>query len=275
MSSKLSPKKNTNTFSPATRKNEVDFWKKSILFFAFVGIVMFILSVSSSLVERHASGNNIAYEMYNLFRSPVYIVIVAILFIASTVWMVYTKFIKKQDESLRYFSSLNAFVIMLYVAGFSLYFGIRLVNSNEACTFILALTVALAIIYYVSKMYHPDFLLYTVETFILALLLYRYWHVYTIPGIVGKALLIVAFAAVGIVFTRVFKKYTSRAVNNKKITALCYPYWISLALWAVFMFIKVHDPASIAVINLATMLTVLLVQYIVFAIVYTIRLIRE
>ena len=275
MSSKLSPKKNINTLSPASRKSEVYFWKKSILFFAFVGIVLFIMSVSSSLVERQSSGNNLAYEMYNLFRSPLYIAVVAVLLVASAVWMLHTKIIKRQDESLRYFSSLNAFLIMLYVSGFSLYFGIRLVNSAEACTFILALTVALAIVYYVSKMYHPDFLLYTVETFLLALLLYRYWHIYTLAGIIGKLLLIAAFAAVGIVFTGIFKKRTSRAVNNKRITALCYPYWISLGLWTVFMFIKIHDPAGIAVINLATMLTLLLVQYIVFAIVYTIRLIRE
>ena len=275
MSSKLSPKKIANTPSTAARKAEIDFWKKSILFFVFVGIVMFIMSISSSLVERQASGNNLAYELYNLFRSPIYIAVVAVLLVASVVWLVFARIIKKQDESLMYFSSLNAFLVMSYVAFFSFYFGIKLVNSTTPCTFMLAVTVAIAVIYYASRMYHPDFLVYTVETFILALLLYRYWHVYTVPGIVGKGLLIIAFAAVGVVFTISLKKYTSRAVNNKKITALCYPYWISLALWAVFMFIKIHDPASIAVINLATMLTVLLVQYIVFAIVYTIRLIRE
>lgn len=275
MSSKLSPKKNANVISIVERKNEVDFWKKSILFFIIVGIVMFIMSISSSLVERQASGNNIAFELYNLFRNPVYIAVVAVLFVASAVWLVYSKLIKKQDESLKYFSSLNAFLIMLYVVFFSLYFGIRLVNSAVDCTYMLALTVALAIVYYASKMYHRDFLVYTVETFILAFLLYKYWHVYTIPGIVGKVLLIIAFAAVGVVFGSYFKKYTSRAVNIKKFTALFYPYWISLAIWSVFMFIKIYNPASVAVINLATMLTILLVQYIIFAIVYTIKLIRE
>lgn len=275
MSSKLSPKKNATPVSTAARKAEVDFWKKSILFFAFVGVVLFIMSISSSLVERQASGNNIAFELYNLFRSPLYIALVSVLLIASAVWFIFTRFVKKIDEGLRYFSSLNALLIMLYICFFSLYFGVKIVNSTAECTLLLALTVALAVIYYVSRMYHPDFLAYTVETFILAILLYRYWHIYTVPGIIGKVLLIIAFAAVGVVLTHSFKKFTSRAVNNKRITALCYPYWISLALWSVFMFIKIHNPASVAVLNLATMLTILLVQYIVFAIVYTIRLIRE
>ena len=275
MSSKLSPKKNAIPLSTSARKNEVDFWKKSILFFAVVGIVLFIMSISSSLVERYASGNNLAYELHNLFTTPVYIVTVSALFLASAFWLIFARFIKKKDESLQYFSSLNTFLIMLYVVFFSLFFGARMVYGTSECTFLLAVTVALAVIYYVSKMYHPDFLTYTVETFILALLLYRYWYVYTLPGIIGKILLIIAFAAVGVVLTNSFKKYTSRAVNNKKITALCYPYWISLVLWSVFMFIKIHNPVGAAVLNLATMLTILFVQYIVFAIVYTIRLIRE
>jgi len=274
MSSKLSPKK-TATVSVAARKAEVDFWKKSILFFIFVGVILFIMSISTSLVERQSSGNNLAYELNKLFSNPVYIVFIAVLLAASVVWAVYTRLIRKKDESLSYFSSINALLVMLYISGFSAFFGIKLVNSTEDCSFVLALTVAIAVVYYVSKMYHPDFLVYTVETFILAFLLYRYWHVYTVAGIVGKALIIVAFAAVGFVFGSALKKYTSRAVNNKKITALFYPYWISLAIFAVFMFIKVHNPASVAVINLAAMLTILLAQYIVFAIVYTIRLIRE
>lgn len=274
MSSKLSPKK-TATVSVAARKAEVDFWKKSILFFIFVGVILFIMSISTSLVERQSSGNNLAYELNKLFSNPVYIVFIAVLLAASVVWAVYTRLIRKKDESLSYFSSINALLVMLYISGFSAFFGIKLVNSTEDCSFVLALTVAIAVVYYVSKMYHPDFLVYTVETFILAFLLYRYWYVYTVAGIVGKALIIVAFAAVGFVFGSALKKYTSRAVNNKKITALFYPYWISLAIFAVFMFIKVHNPASVAVINLAAMLTILLAQYIVFAIVYTIRLIRE
>ena len=158
MSSKLSPKKIASTPNTAAKKAEIDFWKKSILFFVFVGIVMFIMSISSSLVERQASGNNLAYELYNLFRSPAYIAVIALLFVASVVWLVYARLVKKHDESLQIFSSVNAFLTMCYIVFFSLYFGIKLVNSTSPCTFILAVTVAIAVIYYVSRMYHPDFL---------------------------------------------------------------------------------------------------------------------
>lgn len=275
MSSKFSANKKTVTQSTAMKKEEVGFWKKSIFFFIIVGVIMFIMSISSSLIERQSTGKNIAFELYKLFRSPLYIGVVLALFAASLVWVVVTKLIKRKNESLRYFSSVNAVLIMLYVVGFSVYFGRKIVNSHAEVTLVLAVTVGLAVVYYVSKMYNPDFLAYTVETFLLLLLLYKYWHVYTVPGIVGKILLIVAFAAVGAVILPALKKHTSRAVNNRKISALCYPYWISLVLWAAFMFIKINNPTGIAVINVSTMLTILLVQYIVFAIVYTIRLIRE
>ncbi len=273
MSSKFSPNKKLGSQSIVAKKEEVNFWKKSIFFFVIIGVILFIMSISSSLVERQSSGNNIAFELYNLFRSPWYIAVVTALFIASVAWVVFSKLIKRKNENLMYFSSINAFFIMLYVVGFSVYFGHKIINSNAEVTLVLAITIGLAIVYYVSSMYNPDFLIYTVETFLLSLLLYRYWFVYTITGIIGKILLIVAFAIVGAALLPSLKKHTSRA--NKRTSPLCYPYWISLAIWAVFMFIKINNPTGIAVINLSTMLTILLVQYIVFAIVYTIRLIRE
>lgn len=275
MSSKFSSNRKVASMTISERRSEVDFWKKSILFFAVVGIVLFIMSISSSLIERQSSGENLAYELYKLFRNPIYITVVTTLSVASVVWFVYTRLIKKKDESLRYFSSLNAVLIMMYVSFFSMFFGAKLINNPEACTFLLCITVAFAIVYYVTKMYNLDFIAYTIETFILALLLYKYWFVYTIPGIIGKLILIASFAAIGFVVKKLLKGYKSRAVNNKKLTYLFYPYWISLAIWSVFMFIKIHNPAGIAVINLATMLTIFLVQYIIFAIVYTIKLIRE
>lgn len=273
MSSKFSPNKKTINQSIATRREEVSFWKKSIFFFVLVGVILFIMSISSSLVERQASGNNIAFELYKLFRSPWYVVVIGVLFVASAVWVVFSKLIKKKNESLMYFGSVNAFFVMLYIAGFSFYFGHKIINSNAEVTLVLAVTIGLAVVYYVSSMFNPDFTIYTVETFLLAFLLYKYWYVYTIPGIIGKILLIIAFASVGAVLLPSLKKHTSRA--NKRLSPLCYPYWISLALWCVFMFIKINNPTGIAIVNLSTMLTILLVQYIVFAIVYTIRLIKE
>ena len=272
MSSKLSPKKKTT--APHISKSDVDFYKMSALFFILCGLVLYILKISSTLAERKASGLNMAYELYELFGNPVYKIALLVLLAASFAWFAFSK-IKKKDESLSIVSSTNVLWGMLYVTFFSAFFGVQHVNRKDYCMLILAITIALAIVYYVYKIYHRDFFALTVENALLALFLYRYWHIYSTKGIIGKILLIVAFAAMGAVIMLAMKKYKSRAAKGKNVKLMFFPYWISLAFWSVFMFIKVHNPTGIAVLNLGTMLTIMLIQYIIFAIVYTIKLIRE
>ena len=276
MSSKLSQGKKTNTNS--IKKSDVDFYKMSSMFFILCAMVLLIMRVSTTLAQRHASGLNMAYELYKLFRHPVYIAVVSLLLVASAVWVVVSR-VKKTDESLRVLSSVNALAPMLYVAYFSAYFGVKIVNNASDCMFILAVTVVLALLYYVSKIYHQDFLLFSLENALLAGLLYKYWHVYTTRGIAGKVLLVIVFAAVGIAASWYIKKNCTKHPSQriKQRSLLFFPYYISLAFWTVFMFIKISDVTGEAPlsINSTTMLTVMLAQYIVFAIVYTIKLIRE
>lgn len=276
MSSKLSQGKRTNTNS--IKKSDVDFYKMSSMFFILCAMVLLIMKVSTTLAQRHSSGLNMAYELYKLFRHPAYIAVAAVLLIASAVWVAVSK-VKKIDESLKVLSSVNALALMLYVAFFSAYFGVRIVNNAADCMFILAVTIVLAVLYYVSKIYHQDFMLFSIENAVLAALLYRYWHVYTTRGIVGKVLLAVVFAALGIAASWYIKKNCAKHPSQraKQRSSLFFPYYISLAFWTVFMFIKIANVTGEAPlsINSATMLTVMLAQYIVFAIVYTIKLIRE
>ena len=165
---------------------------------------------------------------------------------------------------------------MLYVTGFSAFFGVRIVNNASSCMFALTATIVLALLYYISKIYHLDFLVFSIENALLTLLLYRYWPIYTTRGIVGKILLIVAFAAVGIAFVPYLKKCQTRPHHASKGDApLMFPYFVSLVIWTVFMFIKLPDILGEPLVHSDTMLTVMLVQYIVFAIIYTIKLIRE
>jgi len=72
------------------------------------------------------------------------------------------------------------------------------------------------------------------------------------------------------------KKCQTRPHHAAKGDApLMFPYFVSLVIWTVFMFIKLPDILGEPLVHSDTMLTVMLVQYIVFAIVYTIKLIRE
>ncbi len=274
MSSKLSQNKH-HSAAPKLSKSDMDFYKMSVLFFLLCGAILLILKVSTTLTARQASGANVAYELYTLFRNPVYIVSCGVLLAASVIWFIASR-IRKVNEGMRAISSTNALAIMLYVTFFSAYFGLQIVNNAGDCLFALAATLILGLLYYISKIYHRDFLAFSIENALLAMFLYRYWHLYTARAIAGKVLLIVAFAIVGAVLAAYFKKHLNRPHAAKKSGgALMFPYFVSLVIFAVFMFIKLPDITGAPLVNSGTMLTVLLVQYIVFAIIYTMKLIRE
>lgn len=267
MSSKLSPK--TNKTKYATTRSDIRFYKMSLLFFAVCAVIFFVLKVMDSLSFRISTGKNLSYELYTLFRNPVYIAVAAVLFVGAAVWMIISK-VKKTDESLKIISGTNAFVIMAYVVWFSAYYGIKGRLLPAESVFVIAITVVLALIYYISRIYNNDFLSFSVENAILAVLLYKYQSVSGSVGVVGKILIIVAFAAIGLVLVKLFKNGKSRFASSKNQSLLMFPYFVSLAIWASCMFIP-------ATLNVATgmLLTVMLIQYIVFAIVYTIKLIKE
>lgn len=257
-------------------KSDMDFYRMSVLFFLLCGALFLILKVSTTLTERHASGLNMGYELYKLFRSPAYIVVAGALLAASLVWFIYNR-AKHISEQMRAFSSVNALALMLYVTGFSLYFGYRPIGDAASCTFALTATVALGLLYYISKFYHRDFLFFSLANAVFGLLLYRLWALYTVAGLVFKVLLVIAFAALGVAAVPYLKKHMLRphTAQKKQNAPLVFPYFISLVLWTFCMFIKLPDIPSEPLIHSDGMLTLLLAQYIVFAIVYTIKLIRE
>ena len=276
MSSRFS--RNSSKKKESISKKDIDFYKMSVLFFIACGVVMLILKASSTLNVRQATGGNMAYELNRIFNSPVYIGIVSVLLVCAFAWYIFCR-VKKKDESEKTFSSINAVALMIYVTAFSAYFGRRVINNIKDCMFALIATIALVLIYYISKIYYRDFLVFSIENAVLALFLYRYWHVYTTPGIVGKILLIVAAAAIGFASSVLIKsKFVSRNKSTDKkrfYTPMFFPYYISLAVWAVFMFIKLPDPLGASVFTIGQMLIAFLVQYIVFAIIYTIKLINN
>ena len=213
MSSKLSPKKRENAVK--LKKSDMDFYRMSAMFFLLCGVLLLILKVSTTIAVRQSTGRNMGYELYKLFRHPAYIAFVGILLAASIVWVIVCR-VKKINEHDRVFSSINALALMLYVTGFSLFFGVRIVNNASSCTFALAATIILALLYYISKFYHRDFLLFSIENALLALLLYRYWPIYTARGIVGKILLIVAFCRCRNCLCAVFEKMPDPAAPRAK-----------------------------------------------------------
>lgn len=251
-------------------KSDARFYKMSGFFFVLCAIVLFIVKIMDTAGVRISTGFNMANELYNLFRNPVYIAVLALLLVLSLIWVIISK-TKKIDESRKIVTSLNVFVMLLYVVGFSFYYGISFRTSASESIFVLAATVVLGLIYYISKVYQKDFLAYSIENAVFVVLLYRYFDVVGTKGIVGKALLIVAALLIGVVLARKLSVADVKKQSNKKSKIFVFSYFVSLVIWSVFMLLSNFS----VTVSSGFLLTAMLVQYIVFAIIYTIKLIRE
>lgn len=268
MSSKLS-KTNKKQVNKMSREDAV-FYRMSSFFFILCAVVLFIVRIMDTASLRISTGRNMAYTLYNLFRNPIYIGVVAVLLVATLAWMTITK-VKKIDEGRRIFTSTNAFALMLYLAGFSFYYGSSGGRTTAADSiFALTVTIILGLIYFISKIYHKDFLVFSAQNAVFALLIYRYFDISGTKGLIGKILLVVAALILGIVFARKLSGKPSKIKSGKSYTYFTIPYFVSLVLWGVCMFLNFVNPVSRGIL-----LTALLIQYVIFAIVYTIKLIRE
>lgn len=263
----MATKKNNVT---TLRKSDIDFYKMSGVFAIACVFIMLTLKMSSTITEYRKTGANVTYNIYKFFQHPAVWVIGAVVAIAAVVWAVYCKK-NKIDERMKIFSSINAVSLVAYLAVFALCFGT--VENSDKHSFFIVFTIVAAVLYYISKSFHLDFIFYSVFNALLALfvnfLAYRVSPLY----IAIKVLLVVAFLIFAIVFK---KKYANTHRKNKKYDYLFAPAFVSLAFFAVFMFAPLFARFySPYIISSATMLTVMMIQYIVFGIVYTIRLIRQ
>ena len=259
----------------AIKKSDIDFYKMSGVFALACVFVILILRMYNTITLRHSTGKNLTYNIYELCRNPIFLVAGGLLFVGAAAWFVHD-LVKKTDASMKLFTGYEAICIMLYLASFALTFGVE-INSTRHM-FFLAFTIAAACLYYISKIFHVDFIFYTVMNGIFVLSLYASSQIVTPVFLAIKAVLVVIAVAVCCYFR---KKYGASAKTEKhtnkrqKTSYLFFPVWISLVLWALFMFWRAFTINTPLFITTNFMLMVMLVQYLVVGIVYTIRLIRE
>lgn len=229
--------------------------------------VLLALKMQDSQIERMSSGRDLTYNFYMFCKSPVFVVLSLVAAIGAIAWFVMCR-VKKIDESTRIFTSANCLTLVIYLAFFTLCFGVKEGSTNHG--FFIAATIVLAALYYVSKLYNPDFVVYTAVTAVFAVSIYMF-ALYFEPSAIIIKVLITLVAAAGAVYAN--KRIRNLKVSKKrKASFLTFPVYVSLAIGAVCLFIRLIPGINIARI---AMLALLLAQYIVFAIVYTIRLIKE
>lgn len=276
------------------KKSDIDFYKMTGVFAIACIFVLLVLNMESTSMLSAASGENLTFNFYRVLSSTWFAVLGVIALAACVGWFVYSKK-KAVDESGRIFTSTNCLALALYLLVFALCFGTNKASGMHG--FFITFTVICAVVYYVSKIYNADFTLFSVITAVnvlaVYLLVYRFSALYVI---VKLALIAASVAAIVLVD----KKIKGMKLSKKRRDSyLIFPSYVSAALGAVFMFVRflttlpsyyaaglsedAHGvPAFVLNIsNLATsvdmnvMFMVFLVEYIVFAIIYTLRLIRD
>ena len=252
-------------------KGDIDFYKMTGVFAVVCVFVLLTLNMQSSQTERISTGRDLTHNFYNFCHSPFFIVLSLALVIGAAAWFVMCR-VKKIDESRKIFTSTNCVALVAYLAFFCLCFGLK--EGSTLHGLFIAVTIVLAVLYYVSKLYGMDFVVYSSVTAVMSVAVCLWAVLFDAPVVIAKVLVIAACLAGGIYFG---KKIDSLKVSkHKKASFLKFPIYIPLALGTAFLFWAiVPGLQQLLFLNRSMMLMVMVVQYIVFAIVYTIRRIKD
>ena len=265
------------------KKSDIDFYKMTGVFAIACMFVLLVLKMQDTGTERIASGRNLTSNFYQFCHTPLFAVVAVLALGAAIAWFVICR-VKSIDESGRIFTSTNCLSLVLYLGFFSACFGIKQASSLHS--FFVVVTIFAAALYYASKIYNADFVIYSVITAVMAMSIYL-WAMRFEMYIVLIKLAVIALSVVAVVMFR--KKLSCLKISkHTKSKFLVFPCYIVLALGAVLLFWAFFQnmeffrssPAMLKVqsaifLNRNMMLVGVFAQYVVFAIVYTVRRIRD
>lgn len=234
-------------------------FKEDILFFRMSAL--FILACMAIIGIFNLDGSALGLSFWRLARNPLYLTVVAILLAVS---LVYTIICKKngKDESEKTFSSANYTSVAAYIFLASLYWGFAEKTSPWV---LLAATICLTLLYFIYNIYKKDFFLFSASNFIF---LVTIW-LFSFSGLFYKVLAAVMLAVSAYCC---YYCYSKVKTNSEKGTTVV-PVYVSFVIVAALIVFK-HF-ISISYITSGIVTSVMLFQYLIFGIYYTIRLIRE
>ena len=263
--------KNKNV-KPTLSKADIDFYKMTGVFAIACVFVLLTMRMEGTMLERMSSGQNLTYNFYRFFNSVAFVIVAAVALLGAVAWFAVSK-VKKVDESKRLFTSTNCLSIVIYMLFFSVCLGYKMHSNLHG--FFIASTVVLAALYVISKIYDYDFVLYSGVSGILTLMLYLAAGNFE-PAFMAAKIVVSLLAVAAIVAVRA-RIHTLKVSKKKKMSYIFVPSYIAALLGIIFMFCRLftYNVASLQFLNGSIMVMVMCIQYIVFAIIFTIRLIRE
>lgn len=251
------------------KKSDIDFYKMSGVFGIACVFIVLTLKMQSTMIYPMASGKNLTANIFSLFQSPVFLGVCAILAMTVLCWFFLSR-TRKIKESQRIFSSYDALFLTLYLAVFYVCFGLK--SGSTQHTFFLSFTIIASLLFYIFKLYRFDFFFFSLMNALFAVAIHFFADLVSTPAQIGvKIALILLGAATSII---VIAK-TKAKIKTSKNSFLFFPVFISLVFFAAFMFWKMFTINTDLFLTRKAMLVIMLIQYLIAAIVYTIRLIRE
>jgi hypothetical protein len=175
------------------KKSDIDFYKGAgVLAIACVFVMLVLKMQSTAGFPKSPAGSDMTENFYNFCRTPLFFVIAGIAAIGSLLWFGVCR-IKKIDESKRIFTSTNCLAIVLYLGFFSACFG-AFPDSKLHGFFVMA-TVVMGVLYYISKIYYVDFIMYSVITAVFCGAIYLFKPTFE-PASVALRIVFIAVCAV-------------------------------------------------------------------------------
>lgn len=245
----------------ANKKNKSNKqYKEDVLFFRMSAL--FIAACIAMIGIFRLNGTHFALDFWRLSRNPAYIAVVAVIFAAALIYALICRKNKK-DESEKTFSSLNLLSVASYILVVSLYWGFAQKTSAWALLFA---TICAMLLYLINNIFKKDFFIFSLSNviFVAAIWMFSFEGIfYTII-----AALVLALSAY-----MCFYAYKTEKDNAKKENLCVFPVYVSFVIAAAIIVFRYFIVSPVLTSSLVT--AILIFQYIIFGILYTIRLIKE
>ncbi len=236
-------------------------FKEDILFFRMSMVFILACCAVMAILRLNSGRNGMAF--WELSRNPLYIGIVSLVFVASVVWFIINKRNKK-DETVTTFASINFVAVTGYILGCSLYWGN---STGPSATVLMIATICLALLYFIYYIFKRDFFIFSLANLVFAATLWVFGLDTLFTAIAGALML-----AVSVLVCLVAYRLSRINAAGKSVSGESYfPCYISFLI-AVVLICCVN---FFSAITLLTAAAVMLVQYVLAGIYYTVKLIKE
>ena len=259
----MAEKKTKNSaVQDARLRDDIASFKSSVAFLLYSAVIFF----TATNLQYNKTSLRVPISIF-FGNNPWIMIFPLILFGLSAYWL-YSNRKKKKDEGFSYFSSDDAFVITLFILVFALAFAM-----SYSVALLIAVTVGFALCYYSTRLFSKDFMVATFMNAAFAMLLWLIGGTSATTGVLPTIAKVV-FLVLSILAITAAAAVTVMVMGGKlgAFKGSYIPVIISFVIGAALCVVLLAAPA---VMSLMLAEIILLVQYVVLGVYYTVRLLNQ